>query len=434
MYLPIKKIITSFKNSQRISNQSEYEYIESVIQKNLIEKEQMQQDLYLQRQSLKDAFFSKLLRGLIKDPGYIEEQLKYFEVFIENEGFQVLSIQFDTHDEEHSQIALSQFIIHNIFEEILSNHYTCNVIELDDMVSCIIDCGEIGIGMDVIEGQLMTAIDMTNQQFGLNCLMGISRVHTFVIGISNAYQESIEAISHAHMLGDRRILHYEETQKLSSQYEFSVEHEYRLIHFMKVGDLPQTLEVIDEVIHLNMKEQILKLGYMQCLMFDLMGAIIKSINNHFFNEMLNQIDPIRRMITAIDVQEMKEILVEVATIACELNAAHFQGVKKCAVEDQINDYINAHYSDADLNVSKLGEVFNMTPAYLSKLYKSETGNSILYALNKVRIDASKKLLEETDLSINEISEKVGYLYCNAFIRFFKNQTGITPGQYKNLGK
>ncbi|MBN2877061.1 MAG: helix-turn-helix domain-containing protein, partial [Bacilli bacterium] len=41
-------------------------------------------------------------------------------------------------------------------------------------------------------------------------------------------------------------------------------------------------------------------------------------------------------------------------------------------------------------------------------------------------------LTETSLSIHEISERVGYLYSNAFIRFFKNQIGMTPGQYKNI--
>ena len=117
--------------------------------------------------------------------------------------------------------------------------------------------------------------------------------------------------------------------------------------------------------------------------------------------------------------------------ACELNLSQKE-MQKYSIEEDINLYIKENYFNPDLNVSMLGETFHLTSAYLSKIYKSETGNSLLYAINSIRIEASRKLLDETDLSVNQISKQVGYLYCNAFIRFFKKQTGLTPGQYKNL--
>lgn len=119
--------------------------------------------------------------------------------------------------------------------------------------------------------------------------------------------------------------------------------------------------------------------------------------------------------------------------ACELNSSQ-QEMQKYFIEKDINQYIKENYFNPDLNVSMLGKTFHLTPAYLSKIYKCETGNSLLYAINSIRIEASKKLLAETELSVNQIAKLVGYLYCNAFIRFFKKQTGLTPGQYRNLNK
>jgi AraC-like DNA-binding protein len=434
MYLPIKKIITTFSKEQSISSQSEYEYIENVINKNIMEQEVMKRDLFLQRQPLKNAFITKLLKGYVKDPNHIERMFSNYDIFINDEGFQILLIEISIEGEDQELISLSQFIVHNIFEEILSHYFGCQVVEIEGRLAFIINVDLTSIPLVELESHLETALNMVNDKYGLDCVIGVSNVHQCVISIADAYQESLEAIIHASILENRRIIYTQDLVKLSTQYEFSSEHEFRLIHYIKIGDLPQALSVIDEVIHKNVKNQQIKLGYLQCLMFDLMGAIIKSISNETISELINEQDSIRHMMMASSIDEMKKIIVDVVEIACEHNEINFQQNKKNHIEVEISSYIEDNYSDSDLNVSKLGQEFKMTPTYLSKIYKKGTGNSILYAINTVRIEASKKLLEETDLSINEISEKVGYLYCNAFIRFFKKQTGITPGQYKSLKK
>ncbi|MDF2486173.1 MAG: AraC family transcriptional regulator, partial [Herbinix sp.] len=74
MYLPVKKIISTIIKEQSISSLSEYEYIENVIHKNMMEQEVMKRDLFLQKQPLKNEFLSKLLKGYVKDPNYIQYQ------------------------------------------------------------------------------------------------------------------------------------------------------------------------------------------------------------------------------------------------------------------------------------------------------------------------------------------------------------------------
>jgi len=431
MYLPLKKIITSFSNQEKFLEQSEYDYIEQVIHHTIEEQQKMRNDLDKQRLTLKNAFFTKVFKGQIKDHAYMEQQLEYFDVYIGEDGFLLMLIQFIQNESDMKQ-SLAQFIISNVFEEILSSYVTCQIIEVDGMVACLIQNDAQGILMDEIEEHLQKALELTYQSFELDCIIGFSRIYKYIDGVANAYQESIEAINHGRMNQVKKIIHFDEIELQSNKYEFSVELEYQLIHYIKVGDFTKSLSIINEVIHWNSRKQMPKFSYMQCLMFDLMGAILKSTDHPLFNEMLEEKDPMSHLLKATNSKEMKEILADVTLKACEANSIDEHQNKKFSMKYQIDDYIEKNYSNPDLNVSKLGEVFSITPAYLSKLYKQETGNTILYALNKVRIDASKRLLEETSLSIHDISEKVGYLYSNAFIRFFKNQTGLTPGQYKNL--
>ncbi|MDF2485387.1 MAG: hypothetical protein K0R46_1555, partial [Herbinix sp.] len=363
----------------------------------------------------------------------IQYQCEKYDIYINEEGFQILLIEISIDDEEQQQIMLSQFIVHNIFEEILSNYFNCQVVEMETRLAFILSIDSTSIPIAELENQLSTALNMVNDKYDLDCVIGVSKEHPFV-SIADAYRESLEAIGHASILENSRIIYTQDLEKLGSQYEFSAEFEFRLIHYIKIGDSLQALSVIEEVIDKNLKNQSIKLGYLQCLLFDLMGAVIKSTSDEAVSEMINEQDPIRHMLVADDIEEMKMIIVDIVEIVCSYNANHLHQNKKSHIGEEISAYIEENYSDADLNVSKLGEVFNMTPTYLSKLYKKETGDSILHAINLARIEASKKLLTESNLSVNEISEKVGYLYCNAFIRFFKKQTGITPGQYKSTNK
>ena len=51
-----------------------------------------------------------------------------------------------------------------------------------------------------------------------------------------------------------------------------------------------------------------------------------------------------------------------------------------------------------------------------------------------RVELAKKLLLETDLSINEITEQVGYEYALSFTRLFKKYEQVSPSEYRQINK
>ncbi len=440
MYMPVRKMVDSLKEEKEPFD-SEYEYIESVIQKSRSEQEKMKGDLDRQRHSLKNNFFMKVMQGYIKDKGYIQRQMENFNITFDDESYQLVVIKYlymKSSDQKNDSgyyeldVELSQFVIRNVMEEILCSYFNIQMIESEGLVACIIDTDENTMTVKEIEGHLYKTREMLESYFGLQCYMGISMKHQHISALPNAYQESNESLSVAELTGEKKIVFYEDIINNEARYAFSEEQEFHLMHSIKEGNLEQTRTLINEVIRVHLKEQSIQLDYLQCIMFDLLGSILKTVNNEPFYDMLKVKSPIKRLNMATDVEDMKEIVLEVAEFACNINAKHHSEAPRYSIEKQVNDYIQSNYSDVDLNGSKLGEVFDMTPAYLSKLYKKETGYSVLYTLNMIRIDAAKKLLEETDLSISDVSLQVGYLYSNAFIRFFKRHTGITPGQYKAL--
>jgi len=77
----------------------------------------------------------------------------------------------------------------------------------------------------------------------------------------------------------------------------------------------------------------------------------------------------------------------------------------------------------------------LNPSYLSRIFKEETHSTFSEYLNRVRIDAGRKLLESGQYSIKQISDQVGFGTYNYFFKVFKETTGMTPQAYINsLGR
>ncbi|MDD4957331.1 MAG: DNA-binding response regulator [Candidatus Omnitrophica bacterium] len=73
---------------------------------------------------------------------------------------------------------------------------------------------------------------------------------------------------------------------------------------------------------------------------------------------------------------------------------------------------------------------NLCPKYLSRLFKEKTGHGFSDFKIAVRTERGKKLLHETALSIEAISERLGYQNAESFIRIFRKKTGRTPAEFR----
>ncbi len=97
--------------------------------------------------------------------------------------------------------------------------------------------------------------------------------------------------------------------------------------------------------------------------------------------------------------------------------------------EKIKDYIFLHFKD-NLTIEEISKKLNLHPTYCGAIFKKTTGCGILQYINNLRINQSKLLLSENDLSIAEIGELVGIKDCYYFSKLFKRTVGISPLEYK----
>lgn len=100
---------------------------------------------------------------------------------------------------------------------------------------------------------------------------------------------------------------------------------------------------------------------------------------------------------------------------------------------QAKKYIDAHYHNEHLSLQQVAEQFQISPAYLSRLLRQESGLSFIDYLTQVRINNAIRYMNDPLSKMYEVSERVGYASQHYFSVAFKKVLGVSPTEYKKGG-
>ena len=111
-------------------------------------------------------------------------------------------------------------------------------------------------------------------------------------------------------------------------------------------------------------------------------------------------------------------------------SASISGNRQCAA---IRRYIELHFKEP-LTLDLLAEEAHMNKFYLSHTFKKEYGVSPINYMISRRIEESKYLLAETDLSMSQISQLLGFSSLSYFSQVFRKTLSLTPMEYRQSTK
>ena len=105
-----------------------------------------------------------------------------------------------------------------------------------------------------------------------------------------------------------------------------------------------------------------------------------------------------------------------------------QTLRSPAIETTI-DYIHKNL-EHDLSLESVARLVHLNPAYLSRLFKKDTGVSMSEYIIQARIARAKEMLRSPDVKISSIAASVGYTHFSHFAKMFKRIVGMTPQEYR----
>ncbi|GBF76622.1 AraC family transcriptional regulator [Paenibacillus sp. 598K] len=92
-------------------------------------------------------------------------------------------------------------------------------------------------------------------------------------------------------------------------------------------------------------------------------------------------------------------------------------------------YIEAHYEE-QLTLAAIANVFKCSEGHLSRQFKQRWNVSPMHYVNHLRVAKACKLLQQTDATLQQIAEHVGFPDAHSFSRSFKKQIGLPPARYR----
>jgi len=124
----------------------------------------------------------------------------------------------------------------------------------------------------------------------------------------------------------------------------------------------------------------------------------------------------------------QEFIVDICRAVRESSDAKYSPPVRQAI-----GYINTKISES-ISIADIANEIKLSTSQLSRLFRAETGLSITSFITEKRVEKATLMLTFTDFSIQDISNYVGYIDNNYFVKVFKGQHNMTPSEYRKKHK
>ena len=295
------------------------------------------------------------------------------------------------------------------------NSYTTRttVCQLDNMIKLVQDSVE------------------KNIKLSLSAVLGPSEYNFKDVNL--LYTEVRQGSNYRVFYGHRCIIHSEElTVFHSDDYVYPTEKEKMLLDTLMLGKVEAAGKLLDEILNSTR-------GYLYTVLNSLLLRLTSSISSAF-----ESIENISKYSIGYNFNSFLAILSRCETID-EMKSEFYnmfsnvfssldqkKNSKYGLLINQAVDIINEDYTDENLCLNSLSVKLSLSPGYLSKLFRTYTMKSVGDYINQIRVEKALKLLEESDLSINEVATRVGFPCSNYFYPVFKKITSKTPTEYRQI--
>jgi two-component system response regulator YesN len=268
----------------------------------------------------------------------------------------------------------------------------------------------------------------------LNCTLtiGIGRPVDSILTIADSWKQALSAVRQKVYTGKEAIIHYQDNfDSYYSPIEYPSDLEREIVAQMRLCNRKEMHDALEKYCDALIDNKATVPEYRQhCqrLFFMSVSGLEESgvDSRDLPSELNNYASKINQLETVADFKDhLKRYLDQLLDLLQTSKDERYT----CFVRSTM-DYVREHYQD-DLSLSDLAQIIHITPNYLSKIFKKETGVNFVDWLNQFRIEKAKELLiGQPGLKGYEISDSVGFRDYKYFTYVFKKYTGKTPRDFR----
>lgn len=442
-YMPLKKIL-NIVSEENIFSRNEFSMINEAL--NHLQNKMMRFNQISSNNELikRDQFLSCLLTGQTEQYGSVENSLSKFDITFNSEYFAVAIFRIVDADmlfaddpgenfDNYKRAETITFIMRNVLEEIISENHKAYLIDFNGLHTAIININPemLQSWQTDIKKSLEDAKAFIQDNFNFSYIAGISNLYNGISRLNHAFGEAEKTFIYRTSVKNNDIMLYRDFNNENKGLFFAKTNE--LVSFIKMGNYKVAKKIAEDIFERLDSGNTEAAGFLSLRIMSSVTAALIQRNMMTDTESCKSL--FRYMDNTLDEDALNRLCDFIKT-ACNICAETEQisendasGSEKTDIISEIKEYVQANYRNPELNVAAVGYYFDITPYYISSLFKKSEGISILDYISITRINAAVELLH-TDMSIANIAEAVGFGNVRTFVRVFKNQRGCPPKQFR----
>lgn len=391
----------------------------------------------------RNKFLQDIICGERDIDDTVSGKLGYYGIDIDIDGYIVLILlsidnytQYCKEYSEKQRNMLDIYINENITTSILSQ---CKglISELRDNEKAVLLNFKDDLSIEDIQYKLSNYTRKIAELAGINSkysfTLGVSKLHKGLKGLHNCYSESHYALNYRLILGYSHIIHYEDINvhnDFTVLYPFHIEKD--ILNNLKLGDEKGIIDSLNKFNSYFYNNPVENIETVRHYFLQLLSASLKTlyeIDRSIYSSILSDKNIYVSFIAEETIQGMSAYIKKLFESVL-LYISKQKDEKNKEFINSLIQYIrdNLH---SDLSVDRLAEHYFMSTSYFRKIFKDEIGEPIKEYIDKERMKKAKELLENPHIKIRDVAAKIGYISVTSFTRAFKQESGKTPGEYRD---
>jgi AraC-like DNA-binding protein len=444
MYTPIERLMNQMgqrKPDIKSRHTNEFQIIGEQVHSLFQSKSQLEKEVRQHIQQVRTFFLINAFHGNVKKRDLLEEleQFGYHKQLEEWKTMAVITLSIDFADDssyEKKDLNLLLFAAHNMIEELVSSEQRLAPVIMDHAVVVLL--GSPDCDTQSFHKTLYSLTEKLQQEINnylkVQVSIGLSLPFNAFDKLSIAYREGLEALKHRIKLGKGVIIQYENINsgKHYLNLNYPTHKENDLLDAIKLAETDKAKELIHLLFksifahELSPQEYQIPLTRLLnnlLIMMQESGISLNQIyhaNGSIFEELhdLHTVTEIEDWFWSMVINPMIKIF------NSRQNAQYHN------ISEKIIDLIQHDY-DTDLTLEECASRLHYNANYISSVFRKETQYYFSEYLTMYRFKMAKKWLKETNMPIKDIAAKLRYNNSQNFIRSFRKQEGMTPGQYRD---
>ena len=402
--------------------------------------------------SERDKILYKLIRDDFSDTVLTELQKYKFEfdtdmfllvqiVPTESENIELeYSAEYDERITANESI--SSFILSNIFEELLSEYSLVYCTNNTDSLFMLINLNKYDgekYREKLIEIFRYTD-DFVKLNFGLSFNAFVSSEYINLRNTHEAYAQIVKVKKYCASQGFSGVVFCDEIFGNAGNIKSYKKNVLHIFEFVRKGDIESAKTALETVFNVLREDE--SIYDIQIFVFTVCYVAIDTVaevtGGKISSSVAEIIDDVNKMAfssthTEYLREELSNLIVKISNVVGYATEDSADGADGDFI-DKVKRYIDENYKNPDFYIKTIGEHFNKTPYYISNCFKNREKTSILNYISMLRIESAKELIKNTDNTLADIAESVGFNNFRNFNRTFKKIEGITPGQFRKLSQ